>query len=61
MMYLFQALLSVSDKTGLVELAADLHKLGAKLLASGGTAKKIRESGLPVRCGVLIEFFWLIL
>jgi len=43
------ALLSVSDKTGLVEkLAQPLHQMGWKLLASGGTAKALREAGLPV-------------
>ncbi len=43
-----KALLSVSDKTGLVEFAAGLHQLGCSLLASGGTAKAIRQAGLPV-------------
>ncbi|KIO33752.1 hypothetical protein M407DRAFT_13667 [Tulasnella calospora MUT 4182] len=42
------ALLSVYDKTGLLELADGLHKAGVRLLGSGGTAKKIRESGLPI-------------
>jgi phosphoribosylaminoimidazolecarboxamide formyltransferase / IMP cyclohydrolase len=44
-----QALLSVSDKTGLVELAQALHELGFGLIASGGTASAIRETGLPVQ------------
>ena len=43
-----RALLSVSDKTGLVELATTLHALGVEMLSTGGTAKKIREAGLPV-------------
>ncbi|MBJ21614.1 MAG: bifunctional phosphoribosylaminoimidazolecarboxamide formyltransferase/IMP cyclohydrolase [bacterium] len=43
-----RALLSVSDKTGLVELAKDLDALGVELIASGGTARAIREAGLPV-------------
>jgi phosphoribosylaminoimidazolecarboxamide formyltransferase/IMP cyclohydrolase len=43
-----QALISVSDKTGVIELARDLHQLGCKLLSTGGTAKLLAESGLPV-------------
>ena len=42
------ALLSVSDKTGIDELAQSLHKLGVKLLSTGGTAKLLAEHGLPV-------------
>ena len=44
-----QAILSVHDKTGLAAFAAGLHELGWKLLASGGTARSIREAGLPVQ------------
>ncbi len=44
-----RALLSVSDKAGLVELAKDLDGLGVELVASGGTARAIRDAGLPVR------------
>ena len=36
------------DKTGLLELAEGLHKAGVKLLGSGGTAKKIRDAGIPI-------------
>lgn len=43
-----RALLSVSDKTNLVEFASGLTKLGFELLASGGTAKKLRDAGLTV-------------
>jgi phosphoribosylaminoimidazolecarboxamide formyltransferase/IMP cyclohydrolase len=43
-----RALLSVSDKAGLVELAKDLNCLGVELVASGGTASAIRDAGLPV-------------
>jgi phosphoribosylaminoimidazolecarboxamide formyltransferase/IMP cyclohydrolase len=43
-----RALLSVSDKAGLVELAKDLDGLGVELIASGGTAGAIRDAGLPV-------------
>ncbi|MEZ7829505.1 bifunctional phosphoribosylaminoimidazolecarboxamide formyltransferase/IMP cyclohydrolase [Brachymonas denitrificans] len=42
------ALLSVSDKTGIVELAKELNALGVKLLSTGGTAKLLAEQGLPV-------------
>jgi len=43
-----QALLSVSDKTGIVEFARELHGAGVKLLSTGGTAKLLAEAGLPV-------------
>jgi phosphoribosylaminoimidazolecarboxamide formyltransferase/IMP cyclohydrolase len=43
-----RALLSVSDKTGLVEFARALSRAGVELLSTGGTAKSIREAGLPV-------------
>jgi phosphoribosylaminoimidazolecarboxamide formyltransferase/IMP cyclohydrolase len=43
-----QALLSVSDKTGVVEFARELSALGVKLLSTGGTAKSLRDAGLPV-------------
>ena len=46
---LFPALLSVSNKEGLVPFARQLHECGLRLIASGGTAKAIREAGLPVR------------
>jgi phosphoribosylaminoimidazolecarboxamide formyltransferase/IMP cyclohydrolase len=42
------ALLSVSDKTGIVEFAQALHALGIQLLSTGGTAKLLAEQGLPV-------------
>ncbi|KAH9840033.1 bifunctional purine biosynthesis protein ade10 [Rhodofomes roseus] len=42
------ALLSVYDKTGLLELAQGLHAVGIRLLGSGGTAKKIRDAGIPI-------------
>jgi len=42
------ALLSVSDKTDIVELAGALVKLGVKLLSTGGTSKAIADAGLPV-------------
>lgn len=44
-----RALLSVSDKTGLIELAQALAAHGVELLSTGGTAKAIREAGLAVK------------
>ena len=44
-----RALLSVSDKSGLADFAAGLHALGWELLSTGGTAKALRDAGLPVR------------
>jgi phosphoribosylaminoimidazolecarboxamide formyltransferase/IMP cyclohydrolase len=43
-----RALLSVSDKTGLVDFAKGLAELGVALVASGGTAKALRDAGLDV-------------
>lgn len=43
------ALLSVSDKTGVLELARELHGLGIRLLSTGGTAKLLADAGLPVQ------------
>ena len=43
-----RALLSVSDKTGIVELAQRLHALGVELLSTGGTMKALQEAGIPV-------------
>ncbi len=43
-----KALLSVYDKSGVVELASALHELGWELLSSGGTARVIAEAGVPV-------------
>jgi phosphoribosylaminoimidazolecarboxamide formyltransferase / IMP cyclohydrolase len=47
-MQVTQALISVSDKTGVVELCQSLHSLGVKLISTGGTAKLLADSGLPV-------------
>ena len=44
-----RALLSVSDKTGLVELGRALARHGVELVSTGGTAKALREAGLEVR------------
>ena len=43
-----KALLSVSDKTGIVEFAQALHAMGIQLLSTGGTAKLLADKGLPV-------------
>ncbi|MFA6965194.1 bifunctional phosphoribosylaminoimidazolecarboxamide formyltransferase/IMP cyclohydrolase [Bosea sp. (in: a-proteobacteria)] len=43
-----RALLSVSDKTGLIDFARALNRLGIALVSTGGTAKAIAEAGLPV-------------
>lgn len=43
-----RALLSVFDKTGIVPFARRLHELGVALLSTGGTARTLREAGLPV-------------
>jgi len=43
-----KALLSVSDKTGVLDLARELHALGVQLISTGGTAKLLAEAGLPV-------------
>jgi phosphoribosylaminoimidazolecarboxamide formyltransferase / IMP cyclohydrolase len=45
----FRVLLSVSDKTGLVDFARALHECGAELIASGGTARQISDAKIPVR------------
>ncbi len=42
-----RALLSLSDKTGLIDFARGLHDLGVELVASGGTAKALAGAGLP--------------
>jgi phosphoribosylaminoimidazolecarboxamide formyltransferase/IMP cyclohydrolase len=44
-----RALLSVSDKTGIVELAEDLVELGVEVVSTGGTARTLTEAGVPVR------------
>lgn len=43
-----RALLSVSDKTGILEFATQLHQAGVELLSTGGTAKLLADNGLPV-------------
>jgi phosphoribosylaminoimidazolecarboxamide formyltransferase/IMP cyclohydrolase len=43
-----RALISVSDKTGLIELAGSLDALGISLISTGGTARTLRDAGLQV-------------
>jgi phosphoribosylaminoimidazolecarboxamide formyltransferase/IMP cyclohydrolase len=43
-----RALISVHDKTGVMDFARGLHALGAEILSTGGTAKLLRESGVAV-------------
>src|SRR5690348_1447694 len=44
-----RALLSVTDKTGIVLFAGRLHEMGVELISTGGTARLLRESNIPVR------------
>jgi phosphoribosylaminoimidazolecarboxamide formyltransferase/IMP cyclohydrolase len=44
-----RALLSVSDKSGLAAFGAELHRRGIELLSTGGSARLLRDAGLPVR------------
>src|SRR5512134_2152486 len=43
-----QALISVSDKNGILEFARGLHALGVRILSTGGTAKMLADAGVPV-------------
>ncbi|PID71744.1 MAG: IMP cyclohydrolase [Desulfobulbus propionicus] len=43
-----RALISLTDKSGIEDFATALAQLGIEILSTGGTAKKLRESGLPV-------------
>jgi phosphoribosylaminoimidazolecarboxamide formyltransferase/IMP cyclohydrolase len=44
-----RALLSVTDKTGVVEFARELAQIGVELISTGGTAKTLREAGIAVK------------
>lgn len=44
-----RALISVSDKAGIVDLARELNSFGVELLSTGGTAGMIRDAGIPVK------------
>ena len=43
-----RALISVSDKTGILEFAKELHNSGVEILSTGGTAELLRKDGVPV-------------
>ena len=43
-----RALISVSDKTGILEFAKELHNSGIEILSTGGTAELLRKDGVPV-------------
>lgn len=44
-----RAVISVTDKAGVAEFAGELHKMGVEVVSTGGTAKVIREAGVPVK------------
>jgi len=44
-----RVLISVTDKSGIAAFARELHDLGAELISTGGTARLLRDSGVPVR------------
>jgi phosphoribosylaminoimidazolecarboxamide formyltransferase/IMP cyclohydrolase len=44
-----RALISVSDKTGIVDFARELKRLGVEIISTGGTAKALRDAGIEVR------------
>src|SRR5579871_1178988 len=44
-----RALISVTDKTGIVDFARDLRGLGVEIISTGGTARSIQQAGVPVR------------
>ena len=43
-----RAIISVSDKTGIVEFAGKLNCMGVEIISTGGTARILREAGIPV-------------
>src|SRR3989441_12891150 len=44
-----RALISVSDKTGIVDFAHELRSFGVEIISTGGTAKALRDAGIDVR------------
>jgi phosphoribosylaminoimidazolecarboxamide formyltransferase / IMP cyclohydrolase len=44
-----RAIISVSNKTGIVEFVRELYSMGVEILSTGGTAKTLRDAGLPVK------------
>jgi phosphoribosylaminoimidazolecarboxamide formyltransferase/IMP cyclohydrolase len=49
MLKIKRALISVSDKSGVLELAKELNKFGVEILSTGGTAKLLRDNNIPVK------------
>ena len=49
MAFIKRALISVTDKTGIVEFAQGLRDLGVEIISTGGTARAIHEGGVAVR------------
>ncbi|MHB8157337.1 MAG: bifunctional phosphoribosylaminoimidazolecarboxamide formyltransferase/IMP cyclohydrolase [Desulfocucumaceae bacterium] len=52
-----RALISVSDKTGVAEFASGLVKMGFEIVSTGGTAKALKEAGVPVTYITLVTGF----
>lgn len=44
-----RAIISVSDKKGVTEFAKELHAMGIEILSTGGTARTLRDAGIPVK------------
>ncbi len=44
-----RALISVSDKTGILDFARELNKLGVQIVSTGGTAKLLRDNNIQVK------------
>jgi phosphoribosylaminoimidazolecarboxamide formyltransferase/IMP cyclohydrolase len=44
-----RAIISVSNKKGVVKFAKELHRMNIEILSTGGTAKTLREAGIPVK------------
>jgi phosphoribosylaminoimidazolecarboxamide formyltransferase / IMP cyclohydrolase len=44
-----RAIISVSNKNGIIEFAKELHSIGIEILSTGGTAKALRTAGVPVK------------
>jgi phosphoribosylaminoimidazolecarboxamide formyltransferase/IMP cyclohydrolase len=49
MVQIRRALISVTDKQGVAEFAAKLQEMGVEIISTGGTARTIREAGVPVK------------
>lgn len=48
-LHIKRALMSVSDKTGIVDFARELHQHGVEILSTGGTSKALQAAGIPVQ------------